>query len=145
MPGPPKELTADQVAQIEQAYVEGIAEIDREDAGHVLAKEAKARKKAENIIRTHGGLAVFGRQILLLYRLLRDWWDGTYEVPWRTAAAITAALLYFINPFDIVPDFIPVIGYLDDAVVVGACLKLVKSDLRTYAERKGLNFADYGL
>jgi uncharacterized membrane protein YkvA (DUF1232 family) len=83
--------------------------------------------------------------VLLLYEMLRASWTREYDLPWKTAAAITAALLYFINPFDIVPDFIPVIGYLDDAVVVGACLRLIQSDLRAYAEVKGKNLPDYGL
>ena len=139
-------LTPEQIEQIEHAYQEGLEEVDREDAQHVLAKEKKARRKAGDLIKQHAGsLVLLGKQVLLLYDMLRAWWDGRHPLPWRTVAAITAALLYFVNPFDIVPDFIPVIGYLDDVVVIGACMKLIQPDLRAYAESKKLNLADYGL
>ena len=140
-----QDLTPQQIETIENAYKEGIEQVDQEDAEHVLAKESKVRKKAEALIGQKGRFALLGRQILLLYDMLRDWWNKSYTLPWKTAAAITAALLYFVNPFDIVPDFIPVIGYLDDAVVIGACLRLIQSDLRAYAEAKGKNLPDYGL
>lgn len=138
------DLTPEQVHTIEDAYAESLDEIDREDASHVLAKEAKGRRKAESLLREDRWV-LLGRQILLLYDMLRAWWRKDFNLPWKTAAAITAALLYFINPFDIVPDFIPVVGYLDDVVVVGACLKLIQADLRAFAESKGLNLADFGL
>ena len=140
-----RDLTPQQIETLEKAYKEGIEEVDQEDAEHVLAKEPKARKKAEALIVQKGRFVLLGRQILLLYDMLRDWWNKSYPLPWKTAAAITAALLYFVNPFDIVPDFIPVIGYLDDAVVIGACLKVIQSDLRAYAASKGLSLSDCGL
>ena len=139
------ELSPEQVETLERAFEEGVENVDRDDAQHVLVKEPKARQKAEDLIQAQGRFVTLGRQILLLYDMLRAWWNDAYPVPWKTAAAITAALLYFINPFDIVPDFIPVIGYLDDAVVVGACLKLIQSDLRAFASSKGLSLPDYGL
>lgn len=137
-------LTPEQIRRIEESYAEGLEGIDREDAHHVLAKEAKGRRKAESLLNEDRWVHL-GRQILLLYDMLKAWWRDEIAIPWKTAAAITAALLYFINPFDIVPDFIPVVGYLDDVVVVGACLKLIQADLRAYAESKGLDLAHFGL
>ena len=51
-------------------------------------------------------------------------------------AAAAFALIYVINPFDIVPDVLPFIGAVDDAAVIGACLMLVERDLRTYRSWK---------
>ena len=137
-------LSPEQVEQIERAYAEGIEEVDQEDASHVLAKEEKARKKAVHLV-SREGLLQLRRQAPLLYDLLRDWRDGKVQLPWKTTAAVTAALLYFINPFDIVPDFIPVIGYSDDGVVIGARMKPIGSDLSGCAEGRRRNAADYGL
>ena len=51
-------------------------------------------------------------------------------------AAIVAALLYVLSPIDLIPDFIPIIGYVDDALVVSACLAMVKQDLHAYRNWK---------
>ena len=65
--------------------------------------------------------------------LVRAYIKGTYrEIPAGTIVAIVSALLYFVSPIDLIPDFIPVVGYADDAAVVVACLKLVRSDLDEY-------------
>ena len=40
------------------------------------------------------------------------------------------------NPFDLVPDMLPVIGQLDDVAVMGACLILVEQDLHKYKDWK---------
>ena len=47
------------------------------------------------------------------------------RVPWyvRVIPALTA--LYLLNPIDLIPDFLPVVGYLDDVAVVLASLALV--------------------
>jgi len=49
----------------------------------------------------------------LLWRLLRD-----RRVPWWAKALLPALLLYLALPVDLIPDFIPVLGHLDDLLVV---------------------------
>lgn len=46
--------------------------------------------------------------------------------------AIVSATAYLVSPVDLIPDFIPGAGYLDDVAVVGACLDPVKSDVDEY-------------
>ena len=77
--------------------------------------------------------------IVDMWNMLKDFREGRYELPWKSVAAIVAALLYFISPIDLIPDFIPVIGYLDDAVVIGFVLELIKDDLEKYREYKESN------
>jgi uncharacterized membrane protein YkvA (DUF1232 family) len=49
----------------------------------------------------------------LLWRLLKD-----RRVPWWAKALLPALLLYLAMPVDLIPDFIPVLGHLDDLLVV---------------------------
>ena len=94
--------------------------------------------KPDRINRQHNGSG-FLRRILsdgrLLLSMFRDIIRRRYrQIPWWTLAAATVALLYVINPFDVVPDFIAGFGYIDDAVVVALCLRLTEKDLRKYRE-----------
>ena len=65
--------------------------------------------------------------------LIRNYVKKEYtEIPLGTIIAILSALIYIISPIDFVPDAIPGAGYIDDALVIGACLKLVSSDVDDY-------------
>ena len=52
------------------------------------------------------------------------------DTPREVQAALIGALAYFILPFDIIPDVLPVIGYTDDAAVLAAAIRLVASHIR---------------
>lgn len=54
------------------------------------------------------------------------------EVPFASIVAILAAIVYVLNPLDVIPDVLPVVGHVDDVVVVGIALKQVHADLRKY-------------
>ena len=54
-----------------------------------------------------------------LIRLTRAYFSKQYiDVPWQTIVLAIAALIYFVSPIDLIPDFIPVVGYLDDVAVI---------------------------
>jgi uncharacterized membrane protein YkvA (DUF1232 family) len=77
-----------------------------------------------------GRLIEDGRLLLALVQGARQ---GRYRaVPVWTLSAATFALLYVLNPLDLVPDALPVLGLLDDAAVVSGCLALVEQDLYAY-------------
>lgn len=73
----------------------------------------------------------------MLLKILREYYTGTYkEVPWKFIAAAGFSALYLINPFDVIPDVLPVLGYLDDAAVVGLVLKTYLSEIAKYKKRQ---------
>ncbi len=58
-------------------------------------------------------------KLYTLVRMLKAYSRGDYkDIPWKSILLITAGLIYFVNPLDIVPDFIPVAGLLDDAAII---------------------------
>ena len=58
--------------------------------------------------------------VVLFRRLLRD-----PRVPRRRKLLVVGLIAYLAMPFDLVPDFIPVAGQLDDAILVAVVLRLV--------------------
>lgn len=69
----------------------------------------------------------------LLIRLLRAWKHGAYRgLSVRTLAACAVSLLYVLSPVDVIPDFIPGIGLIDDAAVVTLLLHSLAEDLAAF-------------
>jgi uncharacterized membrane protein YkvA (DUF1232 family) len=65
--------------------------------------------------------------------------SGAYrEIPYGSIVAAVAAILYFVSPIDFIPDFIPVVGLVDDVFVIGFVLKKIHSDLEKYEKWKSL-------
>jgi uncharacterized membrane protein YkvA (DUF1232 family) len=81
------------------------------------------------------------QDIVTMVLLLRDYASGRYrQVPWHVISAVAGAIAYFAAPLDVVPDFMPALGYLDDAIVVKVALDVARADLKKYREwRKGRN------
>jgi uncharacterized membrane protein YkvA (DUF1232 family) len=38
-------------------------------------------------------------------------------------------MIYFVSPFDVIPDYLPVLGHIDDAFVVSLALKSIRAEL----------------
>lgn len=109
----------------------------KEGAESVTPKDIQTvDEQAEDIKKqfsARGPLKRFIEDGRVLRALIRDWRTGNYrQALYGTIAAVAFALLYVINPFDIVPDVLPFIGAVDDATVIGACLMLVERDLKKY-------------
>lgn len=65
-----------------------------------------------------------------LGRLLRAYAQGEYRtVPWKSLLLIVAAILYFINPIDVIPDLLPIIGLSDDFAVLFMVYKSIGDDI----------------
>ena len=73
--------------------------------------------------------------IPIMISLIKHYVEGKYTtVPYGTILAIMSALIYVLSPVDIIPDFIPFVGHLDDVAVIGLCLSMVKTDVEAYDE-----------
>ena len=59
-----------------------------------------------------------------MLRLIRAYADGTYiGASESTLVVVIAAIIYVVNPLDVIPDALPALGYLDDATVIALAVR----------------------
>lgn len=98
---------------------------------------AKVTQRAQDIEDKLPKLNRWMEQGKLMLEMVKDYWAGRYrEVPYWVISACALALLYVLNPADVIPDILIGVGYLDDATVVAFCLKLIERELQRYKEWK---------
>ncbi|MBD8526750.1 YkvA family protein [Pseudomarimonas arenosa] len=83
--------------------------------------------------------------------MLRD--DG-WAMPEEDRKRVLAALVYFADPKDLIPDTVPVLGFLDDAIMIELCTRALKHEIEAYddfcdfrqreADSRGLDPASIG-
>jgi curved DNA-binding protein CbpA len=72
------------------------------------------------------------KNVQVLYAVFKDTVNGKYKMPPASVAMIGGGLLYFILPADLIPDFIPVIGYLDDLAVLTTIMNSLQKEICDY-------------
>ena len=103
-----------------------------EDAQKVMENRKKIEKIASNPT-----LHKYLNDIKLYFNMLGDVFSGKYKkVPVGTIAAIIGTLLYVLIPTDLIPDFLPVVGYLDDAAMLALCLNFTRFDVEEYKKNR---------
>ena len=120
--------------KINEEYVRQEAKKTRhEDITETLDNQEEIDKKMS----TAGVLKKYTELGKLMVNMLKDYKVGIYkDVLWFTIASVVFALLYVLNPLDIIPDFIPGFGYVDDASVLALALRFIESDLHKYLDWK---------
>lgn len=112
---------------------------------------SKLYKQAEQLITSEGKIAQLIDELFLklgesaeqfymlqdslvaLGRMLSAWVKGDYKnISTTSIIAVVAAIIYFVNPLDIIPDFIPIIGKLDDIVILGYLIKLLNKEIERF-------------
>jgi len=84
-----------------------------------------------------GALDDVWERLQLLFEAFRSWIKGDYKsIPTRSIITIIATILYFVNPLDLIPDFIVGLGLVDDAAVIAFAMKQINNDLDSFKEWK---------
>jgi uncharacterized membrane protein YkvA (DUF1232 family) len=138
-----RKLNAKQKASLEKNLHRAATKVDRGDVKYAIDKAGAKAKPLRTS--TFEFIRDMANQVLLLWRVICDWWNGKYKLPWTEVALITAGLLYFVSPFDLIPDFIPIIGFSDDAAAIMGVVRAVGSMLRDYCRIRRLDPTEYGL
>jgi uncharacterized membrane protein YkvA (DUF1232 family) len=83
-------------------------------------------RKNKNAVKT------FLKDILFLWEMLNAWFNGEYkDIPKKTIVLIITALIYFISPIDLIPDWLPG-GFIDDAALITWVLQSMSSDVQKF-------------
>lgn len=101
--------------------------IERDEAT-IHASLPSKLEEVEHRRQTHA-IKLLLKNVRLLFTMIRD---KRFHMSLRAKAIVLGALVYFIVPIDAVPDFIPVIGYLDDAGVISAVVHALVEEIRAY-------------
>ncbi|GIV62178.1 MAG: hypothetical protein KatS3mg044_1044 [Rhodothermaceae bacterium] len=108
---------------------------------HAAARTLQRRARVARLLRAAYGklrrhpkaLARVRGDLQALARLVRAWVRGTYRVlPWRSLVYAVAALIYFVNPADVLPDALVGLGFVDDVAVVTAVVRALRADLEAF-------------
>jgi len=105
---------------------------DKERLKNLLSKVSG---KIANEIKGKLGAPKIKEHLQVLIRMLKLYVKGEYKIiPWKALVSIVAALIYFITPFDLIPDFIPVTGLIDDFTVILWVFKSFQTEIDEFIE-----------
>jgi len=85
-------------------------------------------KEASEFINEHKNNSWY-EDFLLLYDMLTS---KDYEITTKTKAIIAGTLAYVVLPIDVIPDFLPIVGWLDDGVVLAITLKTLSEEIENF-------------
>ena len=95
------------------------------DVATLARERAYVRRGFWTKLRRFAAGLPFAEELLAAYYCAFD-----RDTPRHVQAALIGALAYFVLPFDLVPDMMPVLGFTDDAAVLATAVKLVSSHMR---------------
>jgi uncharacterized membrane protein YkvA (DUF1232 family) len=94
------------------------------DAAGKLVEGARSRKAPDFI----------AERLAKLDALIRMVHDEGWALADEDKARVLTALAYFADPTDVIPDHIPVVGYLDDAIMIELCVRELKHEVEAYED-----------
>ena len=122
----------------EDYTIEKIENTTVEDVDDAISKEESIVDKINN----SGMLRKYAKLGKIMFMMIKDYRRGIYtNIPWFTIAAVTTSLLYVFSPIDLIPDFIPGLGFIDDLTVISFVTGWIESDLHRYLDWKLKNNA----
>ena len=111
--------------------------VARQAAGRVIQRRVRVyrltRRAYAKLAKREGALGEAADDLRTLLRLTRTWIRREYRVvPWRALLYAVAALIYFVNPVDLIPDALVGLGFVDDVAVVGAVAAALRHELERF-------------
>lgn len=102
------------------------------DAANQLVEGARSKKVPDFI----------AQRLARLESLINMVHDQGWALGDEDKARVLTALAYFADPTDVIPDHIPVVGFLDDAIMIELCVRELKHELEAYEDFCGFRTAE---
>lgn len=139
-------------------------DLEHFQAAQKAAQDSAGKKSLEDVIAAAKALLVqaqktpipdfIAARLTRLDDLIAMVSDEGWSLPDEDRQRVMSALVYFADPQDVIPDSIPVLGYLDDAIMIELCVRELEHELQAYddfcdfrdreARRRGENVASVG-
>tara|TARA_Y100001970_G_scaffold95127_1_gene119875 strand:+ start:392 stop:787 length:396 start_codon:yes stop_codon:yes gene_type:complete len=111
-------------------------------AKKIINDDEKLRKLIEDVLKKLKEIssdkktsAKLNDSLRLFIRIINAYTSKEYTyVPWKTICLIVAGLIYFIYPVDLIPDFIPVSGLIDDVILIAWIYESIQDDIENFLE-----------
>jgi uncharacterized membrane protein YkvA (DUF1232 family) len=87
--------------------------------------EARVKRAFWQKVKRLAGKLPFAEDLLTAYYCAFD-----QATPLQVKTALIGALAYFVLPFDVVPDMMPLLGFTDDAAILLTALRMVTAHVR---------------
>jgi len=103
--------------------------------GRITLLVGRLGKKMTHVNWNKVSVAAAKEKLSVFSRLASAYASGKYRaVPWKTVMTVLAAIIYFLNPLDLVPDFIPLMGLTDDFGVLVWVYNSIHGEINKFLE-----------
>jgi len=104
-----------------------------EEQSQVKALFGQVSKKLQTLSGSHKQINELLEHVQLFLRMIKKSFSGEYSsFSNKTMLSLVFGLLYFVTPMDVVPDFIPLLGFSDDLSIIYFIIKNFKSDIEAF-------------
>ncbi len=129
-----------QASDVRTLLLEQATQLAPADVSGLMAEEQNLRARVAALPSPQ--LSLLREQLNLAIDCLCDHVAGTCpQIPYFTISLLAAAVLYFADELDVIPDFLPRVGRLDDAAVMAMACQVAEPGLRRYCEATGRSTA----
>lgn len=107
----------------------------QEQAGKLSAREIT--DAAHKLLEEAGKVSVpefISARLSKLESLINMVHDEGWAMAEEDKQRVLTALIYFADPKDVIPDSVPVVGYLDDAIMIELCVRELKHEVEAYED-----------
>ena len=85
-------------------------------------------EEAKEFASAHQGNSWYA-DFMTLYEMITS---SNYTITNKTKLIIAGTLAYVVLPIDVIPDFIPIVGWLDDAFVLGLAMSTLSEEIENF-------------